>query len=201
MFYRVLVVDPPWMFGDPLKRMKKKTKRSAESNYATMSLDEIKSLDVASVADPSGCVLALWVPSSMLIDGIEVAHSWGFVPKQTFVWVKTKKHHREESDWNNGTRVGMGRLFRTAHEIALVCVSGKKLYSVLKNKSQRSVCFAANQRHSAKPDLLQDRLDTMFPDEPKLELFARRQRVGWTCTGLELDGKDVKEALDELVSL
>jgi N6-adenosine-specific RNA methylase IME4 len=38
----------------------------------------------------------------------------------------------------------------------------------------------------------------MFPDAKKLELFARRHTEGWTCTGNELDGLDVRESLAKL---
>src|SRR5690606_15124530 len=52
-------------------------------------------------------------------------------------------------------------------------------------KSQRSVHFGFNSKHSAKPEDLQDMLDKMFPNGNKLEMFARRQRPGWWCIGNE----------------
>ena len=38
----------------------------------------------------------------------------------------------------------------------------------------------------------------MFPTQTKLELFARRHRPGWTCLGNELDGLDIRDALEQL---
>ena len=197
MKFNVICADPPWGFNDGLKNMKRTTKRAAASQYGTMSPAQIGALDVASLANPMGCVMALWVPGSMLSHGLGVLDAWGFKQKQVFVWVKLKKKYREEDDWNNSTRVGMGRLFRQSHEIALIGTSGKSVYPWLEDRSQRSVAFDLNAEHSTKPQTLQKRLDKMFPDVPKLELFARRQRKGWTCLGDGIDGKDIVASIHD----
>ena len=93
---------------------------------------------------------------------------------------------------------GMGRLFRQTHEICLIGTSNNKIYKLLENKSQRSVCFAENLKHSAKPEALQNSLEIMFPKAEKLEMFARRTRSGWTCLGNEIDGQDIRDALIKL---
>src|SRR5690606_23397491 len=36
-------------------------------------------------------VLVLWVPGSLLQEGLDVMSAWGFKQKQVHVWVKTKK--------------------------------------------------------------------------------------------------------------
>lgn len=195
MKYQVICADPPWGFGDKLKKMKRKVKRSADSQYKTMTIDQISTMPVKDVVDPEGCLLALWVPSSMLEDGLKVMHAWGFSLRQTYVWVKLKKDHSKESDPNNSTRVGMGRLFRQSHEIALIGIHGKSVYKNLKNKAQRSVGFDLNEGHSIKPETLHNRLDLMFPSANKLELFARRIRPNWTCLGDGIDGKDITTAI------
>jgi hypothetical protein len=35
---------------------------------------------------------------------------------------------------------------------------------------------------------------------PRVELFAKKKTEGWTCLGNEIDGKDIHEAIKELVS-
>lgn len=193
--YQVIVADPAWGFNDGLKKMKRRVKRSAESQYVTMTPTQIAALPVKQLADPQGCVLALWVPGSMLSHGMDVMKAWGFKHKQVFVWVKLKKKHMTEDDPNKRTRVGMGRLFRQAHEIALIGTSGKSVYRLLRDKSQRSVAFDLNQGHSIKPGTLQRRLELMFPTAKKLELYARRTRPGWDCLGNEIDGQDLKDSV------
>jgi N6-adenosine-specific RNA methylase IME4 len=242
--YQIIVSDPPWSFSDKLTMSD--TKRGSESNYGEMLNEDIINLDIKSLADPNGCLLALWVPSSLLQVGMDAIKAYGFQQKQSYVWVKTKKepfaeqfkdiykHFKSLQDvwsWANlsGTIVkqaldslslsnmlafGMGRLFRQTHEICLIGINNTKIYQHLVNKSQRSVSFAPNLKHSSKPEHLQDSLELMFPElifpeedrsnEPvnKLELFARRQRPGWDCIGnqvLPTMGEDIRVSISNLL--
>lgn len=210
MLFRCIVADPPWSFSDSLTMAD--TKRGASSNYDTLSIEDLKNLPVKDLCEDDA-VLVLWVPSSLLSEGLEVMKAWGFRQTQTIVWVKTKKESlknlhlkivpviqnllgNKKSDTNilkgilNSFSLssilgfGMGRLFRQTHELAIVGVRGK-IYGFLQNKSQRSVHFFPSTKHSTKPEALQDMLDVMFPGSKKLELFARRDRSGWICAGNE----------------
>jgi N6-adenosine-specific RNA methylase IME4 len=211
--FKVIVADPPWSFKDTLKMSD--VKRSAEANYQIMSLHNIKTLPIHELIDSEGAILALWVPSSLLKEGLETMEAWGFQQKQTYIWVKTKKHPFKDflkskdkltdlmkvplSIINGLLAFGMGRLFRQTHEICLVGTSNNKIYQQLQNKSQRSVSLAPNLKHSAKPEALQDSLEMMFPNANKLELFARRQRPNWTCLGNEVcQGEDIRDSLIKL---
>lgn len=237
MKFDVIVADCPWPFADKLKMSD--VKRSAQANYDVMTISDIQQLAVPEVCNPAGAVLCLWVPSSLLREGLDTMKAWGFHHKQTYIWVKTKKNIVEETkkkvrkgavsamklirdlsdrdvkdsirdfaivladkvrklDMKNTLAFGMGRLFRQTHEICLVGTSKNAIYKQLQNKSRRSVCFAENLRHSAKPEALQDSLEIMFPQTNRLELFARRVRPGWTCLGNEIDGSDIRDALDAL---
>lgn len=106
-------------------------------------------------------------------------------------------------DFNSTLTFGMGHLFRQCHEVVLLGVKGKP-YKVLKNKAQRSIALDVNLKHSAKPETLQDRLELMFPNAKKLEMFARRARPNWTCVGLECPtslGEDMHDSIERLISL
>jgi len=119
---------------------------------------------------------------------------------------------------------GMGRLRRAAKEVVLVGIKGSP-YKHLDNKSIRDVVFSADNQesdghwfeselvsfapnlgHSAKPECVQDDLDLMFPEGNRLELFARRDRVGdphWTCVGNECpstEGEDIRDSLVRLAN-
>lgn len=201
MKFQVIVCDPAWGFRDGLKKMKRPVRRSAASQYRTMTPAHVAALPVAELADPNGCLLALWVPGCMLEHGLAVMHAWGFELKQLFVWVKLKKGHADELDPNRKTRVGMGRLFRQSHEVALVCTSGRSVYPRLADRSQRSVAFDLNVGHSCKPATLQRRLEAMFPDASRVELFARRPIAGWVTLGDAIDGKDIDTSIHELASM
>lgn len=197
MKFNVIIADPPWKFDDKLTMSS--VKRGAESQYkGVLSVEDIVNIDVQSIVGDWG-VLALWVPSSMLSDGLRTMTSWGFRQTTTYVWGKTTKSGKIE--------FGMGRMFRGSHEIALIGTCGKP-YANLQNKSQRSLIvdedlpsdfeLALNEMHSKKPQNLHNSFNLMFPDAKKLELFARRHTEGWTCTGNELDGLDVRESLAKL---
>jgi N6-adenosine-specific RNA methylase IME4 len=222
--FRVIIADPPWSFGDELSMSK--TKRGASANYETLSIEDLKNLKVKEICEDDA-ILVLWVPSTLLSDGLEVMKAWGFRQTQTHIWVKTKKDplrslQRElvqvfknapktgfsqlvkdvlsKFSPDNLLAFGMGRLFRQTHELALVGVKGK-VYAHLENKSQRSVHFFQATKHSVKPEALQNMLDKMFPKGNRLEIFARRARQGWTCIGLECPtslGEDVRDSLDRL---
>jgi len=238
--FDVIVADPPWNFKDSLKMSD--VKRGADSNYSTMSILDIKQMAVKDLISPTGSILALWVPSSLLQEGLDTMRAWGFNHKQTYIWSKIKKEPFKKTlssslketfamiedaaplpsvsfsthfikktlkecfktilngiSGNDMLAFGMGRLFRQTHEICLIGTSNNKIYTKLANKSQRSVSFAPNLKHSAKPEDLQDSLEIMFPNSNKIELFARRVRSDWTCLGNEvLNGEDIRVSLKKL---
>ena len=214
------------------------TPRGAADNYQLMNNEDIKKMPISSIADPDGAILAIWVPSSLLQEGLDVMKAWGFAHKQTYIWVKNKKSPYEtfkkylsknfvknlpsvydkntykdmvkaiqlslqDLDMNNCLAFGMGRLFRQSHEICLIGTNNNKIYKSLSNKSQRSVSFSENLKHSIKPENLQDSLDLMFPgDINKIELFARRQRKNWFCLGNEspmTTGEDIYKSLQKFI--
>jgi len=231
-----LCVDPPYGFSDKLQQSD--VARGAESNYKIMSINDIKSLPVAKLAKPDGAILALWVPSSLLQEGLDIMKEWGFKHKQTYIWVKTKKsplesfkkwvhtkvlkhpqivydkfaydrainvvkENMDNVDLNDSLAFGMGRLFRNCHEICLIGINNNGIYKKLKNKSQRTVSFAPNFKHSKKPEDLQDSLELMFKDSKIefLELFARRERDGWVCLGNQVGEKlDIRESIEKLLT-
>ena len=204
MKFSVIISDPPWSTNDKLTMSD--VKRGADANYDTMSLSDICALDVKSLADEKGCILALWVLGSMLEEGLQVMKSWGFKQKQILVWVKTKKSKKKTkknpnpSEYTTGNCLsfGMGRLWRQSHEVCLIGINNTGIYKKLKNKSQRSVIFDENNGHSIKPNALHDSLDIMFSDVNKLEMFARRDRPNWTCVGIEAPaslGEDMKDSI------
>jgi N6-adenosine-specific RNA methylase IME4 len=127
----------------------------------------------------------------------------GFDLKNIFKIVRQELDGLDTFDLNQSLSFYMGRLFRQTHEIVLVGKRGSP-YSNLKNKSQRSVLFDVNLKHSAKPEGLQERLELMFPESQKLELFARREREGWVCVGNQCASslnEDIRDSIKRLKSI
>ena len=67
--YRTILADPPW-------DVYQKGARGAEGHYELMSLDEIKAMPVADLAEDDSH-LWLWVTNATLRHGYDVAETWG----------------------------------------------------------------------------------------------------------------------------
>lgn len=198
--YRVVVADPAWAFGDSLRMSE--VKRGAASQYATMSTDDIAALPVGQIVEEDAVCL-LWYPDSLAADALKVLAAWSFRQTQQWTWVKTGKYQppidvRNVPDDVDLGQLGMGRLARNNAEHLFVGVRGSP-YQHLKAKNVRSVFFAPwPERHSGKPEKIQDAIDRMLPTGHRVELFARRHRPGWTTWGLEAPatlGLDIRDVL------
>ena len=191
--FGVILADPPWSFSDKLK-YSGDVKRAADCYYPTLNLAEIKKLPINELA-AENCILALWVPSAFLQAGMDVMSAWGFQYKQLWIWGKTSKKNPLNLAF------GMGRLARNCHEPLLVGVKGKYT-KFLQDRSQRNLFMHPTMKHSQKPESIQTSLDKMFPDWEKLEIFARRDRSGWTCIGNEApatSGEDIRDSIGNLL--
>jgi N6-adenosine-specific RNA methylase IME4 len=157
--FPVLLADPPWRYEDA------EPTRAVENNYPTMTLDEIKALDVPACDDS---VLFLWATSPKLTEALEVMDAWGFTYRTCAVWVKDK--------------IGMGYYFRQQHELLLV---GKRGTLPVPDPEDRpsSVLAAPRAEHSAKPESVYALLERMYPTIERVELFAREPRNGWAAWG------------------
>lgn len=183
--FKVIVADPAWLFGDLLPG----DTRGASNQYGCMPTWDVMRLAEAGgrvimgqpIADDA--ILALWRVAAMQQDALDVARFWNFQVKTDLVWLKKTVM---------GLRwFGMGRTLRAEHEICLICTRGKP---ALKSHSIRSTFVtdidvaglsAKVGRHSEKPEEFYAIIESLS-EGPYLELFARKQRLGWTCIGDEL---------------
>lgn len=176
---RVVVADPPWPFRDKLPGCG----RGAAKHYGLLSLADLCTFALPPIADDA--VLFLWRVGSMQREALAVARAWGFgEPTSEIVWVKTA--------WAPfpRPRMGMGRTVRNAHEVALLCKRGRPERL---SASVPSVLLARRHglRHSEKPDEFFAMVEKLYAG-PRVELFGRKPRAGWTVLGDEAIGT-VKE--------
>jgi N6-adenosine-specific RNA methylase IME4/ParB-like chromosome segregation protein Spo0J len=122
-------------------------------------------------------VLFMWTTAPHLREAFEVLAAWGFEYKTNVVWVKDK----------------IGYFVRNQHELLLVATRGNMLSPSPANRPP-SVITAPRREHSRKPDGAYELIERMYPELPKIELFARRARPGWVAWGNEPSkfGDDVK---------
>ncbi len=143
-----------------------------------MTLDDIRAMPVADLAaDPSH--LYLWVPNALLPDGLSVMEAWGFRYVSNIVWHKVRK------DGGSDGR-GVGFYFRNVTELLLFGVRGKNARTLAPGRSQVNMLQTRKREHSRKPDEQYGLIESCSWG-PRLELFSRGARPGWTVWGDQAD--------------
>jgi N6-adenosine-specific RNA methylase IME4 len=72
--FSTILADPPWRFTNRTGKTAPEHRRL--SRYSTLTLDEIVNLPVAAIATDTAH-LYLWVPNSLLAEGLQVMSAWG----------------------------------------------------------------------------------------------------------------------------
>jgi N6-adenosine-specific RNA methylase IME4 len=160
--YPVLLVDPPWDYR--LYNETSGSARAAAEHYPTMKLKEICGLPVAGIATDDA-ILFMWTTAPHLQESFEVLAAWGFEYKTNVVWVK----HAQ----------GLGFFVRGQHEHLLIATRGDIPCPLPANRPT-SVIQSPRREHSRKPDEAYELIERMYPELPKIELFARGKREGWS---------------------
>lgn len=163
--YPVLYADPPWRYEYAPSQS-----RAVENQYPTLSTEEVCALPVAALATEDA-VLFLWATSPKLEEALAVIRAWGFTYRTCAVWDKQK--------------MGMGYYFRQNHELLLVATRGSPPAPPPEARVG-SVVSAPRGAHSEKPETFYGLIEAMYPDLPRIELFARRERAGWARWGNEV---------------
>ncbi|MEL4301155.1 MT-A70 family methyltransferase [Shewanella xiamenensis] len=192
--YQLIYADPPWAFSN--QNTGGSMKSSAQAKYTVTSTEDLKRLDVGSIADDN-CVLVMWYVGAMPQDAIDLVKSWGFTLKNMngFVWNKLTV--------NNNPFFGMGFWTRAGSESAIIAIKGKptpvcRSVRAVGNFDPQSLdevlahlCYVGtyqNIRHSQKPDEFRDKCVELMGDVPRLEMFARTKTKGWDVFGNEVKG-------------
>ncbi len=125
--------------------------------------------------------LFVWVPNSLLPDGLEVLKAWGFSYKSNIIWHKLRK------DGGSDGR-GVGFYFRNVTEILLFGVRGKNARTQKLGRTQVNYLGTRKREHSRKPDEQYPLIEGCSPG-PYLEMFARGARPGWVSWGAQADAE------------
>lgn len=169
-----ILADPPWRFVNRTGKMAPEHRRLLR--YETMSFEDIAAVPVGGVA-ATPAHLYLWVPNALLPYGLSTMQAWGFEYKSNIVWHKIRK------DGGSDGR-GVGFYFRNVTELLLFGVRGKNARTLPPGRSQVNLLGTRKREHSRKPDEIYPIIEACSP-EPRLELFARGVRPGWTVWGHE----------------
>lgn len=209
--YEIIVADPPWFYNDQRKVRKRDGKPSqgigACHHYKQMTTDEIAAMPVVKLA-AKRCHLYLWATCPLLPDALRVMNAWKFkFCTVAFVWIKMNKGAWADAQ----TRVNQLNMFDTPDEQVMAFMNhlawfgpgfytgsnvelillgrrGKPFAHAEGHKPSQLIFAPHGERHSQKPEAVQDRIEWMYPNAmPRLELFGRRSRQGWTVFGNEVE--------------
>ena len=162
--YDIICADPPWKFAS---NSDAKPGRNARRHYDCMTAEQLAALPVADWAAKNS-LLFLWVTVPWLEKAMDIARGWEF-------------RYVSHGVWDKGA-ISTGYWFRNQHEPVLLYRRGRFPWPGTA-PFPTSIITAPRREHSRKPDELQDRIDAVWPDASKLELFGRRERPGWTAWG------------------
>ena len=184
--FSIIYADPPWDYKGQLQHTGAGGGDSggATRHYPTVPLARLCELPVHQIA-ADNCLLFMWSSSPHLDQAIDLGKSWGFAwATVAFVW------HKQ--------RTNPGFYTMSQCELCLAFKRGKIPTPRGSRKERQFVGAdgsAANPdgfvselrgKHSAKPEEVRRRIDKMFPDQDKIEMFARRRDIpGWSAWGLE----------------
>lgn len=168
MSYATLVADPPWNVKRPTGWNSTANHRSQP--YPTMSVEDICAMPVSNWAAPVAYAF-VWTVNAYVEAAYTVMRAWDFRPVTLLTWCKEPRG------------VGPGGMFSTTSEFILYGRRGSSESG--RNKAIDRSWFTWPRRgQSQKPEAFFDLIEEYFPG-PYLELFARRQRLGWDTYGNE----------------
>jgi N6-adenosine-specific RNA methylase IME4 len=179
--FDVIVVDPPWSYGSTNDRS------SAGKHYRTLqastrgkntrpAVEELVAIAPVHEVAADAAALYLWITNPKMRLGMDLLDVWGFDYKTILTWVKVTKDGKP--------RVGMGFFYRGCTEHVLVGTRGG--YAIAPDLRPANVVHAERGQHSAKPDEFYRMVEQTSPGQQRLDVFARRPRLGWQAWGDEV---------------
>ena len=186
--FNILYIDPPWTYKNIKTGGSMTSGADAKYSGMTLTLDELMGMrPLLDNVVSKDSVLFLWITTPLKVDyGEKLLKAWGYTYKTTIYWHKLRK------------KLGLGFWLRGDVEECWLATRGKvKAFRCPKS----NVIASPIGEHSHKPDEVRELIEECtnnMPDQKRLELFATKRVSGWTSLGFEIDGKDIRVALEEL---
>jgi N6-adenosine-specific RNA methylase IME4 len=181
--FGTIYLDPPWP-----ERGGGQVKRGADRHYQTIPVKEMPRviLQCPYFHPADDALMWMWATANYTMAGGWLMEVLGFRYVTNRIWVKVVRQLAMtdlQLDWER-TKRGLGQRQRNCHELLLLGVRGHVPVPEPKDRDE-SVRFAPPTEHSSKPELYYREIERVSP-EPRLELFARSRRPGWTSWGNEV---------------
>ena len=175
--FDVIYIDPPWDYYGSGTKM-----GAAAKEYDLMSDAELLAFeDPAKLLSKNG-VLFMWATNPRLDFAFKLLEAWRLHYRGiAFVWVKTRKDGQPI-----GAQGVRPSIIKPTTEFVLAAskvARGRPM--PLGSEKVRQVVLAPRREHSRKPDEVVQRIEELYPEARKLEMFARESRPGWVSWGNE----------------
>ncbi len=180
--YSIIYADPPWHYNGKMQfdRSGKLNENpgwkrdifvsSACFKYPTLPTKELKNLPINSIAEDDA-LLFMWSTNPHLEQAISLGRAWGFEYKTiAFIW--NKMNHNP------------GQYTLSYCEVCLLFKRGR-IPQPRGARNIKQLVEVPRGKHSQKPEQIAEGIEKMFPNQPKIELFARHSREGWDSWGLD----------------
>ena len=181
--FDVIYADQPWHYNGKLQFDKSSKSKenidfsrkifisSATFKYPTLKTQELMEIPVHKIAKDD-CLLFMWTSNPHLAQAVELGKAWGFEYKTVaFIW--DKMNHNP------------GQYTLSNCELCLVFKRGR----IPKPRGARNIqqlVRSPRKEHSEKPVEVIRAIAKMFPNQERIELFARRKTKGWSAWGLDM---------------
>ena len=174
--FSVLYIDPPWRQSKGGKKNVRENSSGKPLDYQVISLEEIERIikSAVDITEPNS-VMFLWTIDKYLFEAQNIAENLGY-----------KLHAR--MIWNKVTGIPAAFTIRYGHDYLLYMYRGKLTPVALAERGKiHSVFTEQVKRHSQKPESAYRIIERLYPNQHKLELFARDKRTGWKSWGNEVE--------------
>lgn len=172
MAFDLIVADPPWPETGG-------GGRGTGAHYSTAPWDEIPALVLGAPCwrPDRAYWFGLWATKTALINGTArlLMDAAGVRPVTIWTWIKLSSQGE--------LRLGTGQYGR--HGVEFLIWGKRGTIGRRGNAWQKAKAdFTSRlQEHSRKPDFAYTQAASVFAGDHRLEMFARRQRPGWTVWG------------------
>ncbi len=226
MKFDIILADPPWSYASRSPWNKTRFGGGVHGQYPVMTNDDIIAMgDQIKQISSDTCALFLWATCPNLPIAIEVMAAWGFrYCTVAFVWVKSNPKARNFMEvlterFKNCFSPSLNGIIDDINDNLFFSGPGHYSHSnielcLLGAKGSLDVnCLSVHQvvlspinkaKHSRKPTEVRKRIEKLCNSQSRIELFCTEPEIrdqGWLPVGNEIDGKDIRDALKEIMEV
>lgn len=177
--FDIIYADPPWNYNGKLQYDTSKNLfvSTAGFKYPTLKTSEMMEIPINRIVKQD-CLLFMWTTNPHLSQAIELGKTWGFEYRTVaFVW--DKMNHNP------------GKYTLSNCELCLLFKHGR-IPNPRGARNVKQLIKSPRKKHSEKPIEVMEGIEKMFPDQKRIELFARKKVRGWASWGLDIIMKNNK---------